>query len=194
MRRMLTVLAGAALVVGLAAPVWAEGKAHPADQSITALGNHGGDREGGHHGGGGWHGHDGDHREGHHEGGGWHGRDHDGDHHHYDHDYDRGYSRHHYGYDRNYYGCGYYGCGYPDYYDGYYYGGGYGGRYYYDRDDDYYCGSRGPRYDQRCDCYHRDTRCDRSGYGSGRSGRPGQRGRLHPSPQEGRRQFDAGPG
>ena len=33
MRRMLTVLAGAALVVGLAAPVWAEGKTHPADQT-----------------------------------------------------------------------------------------------------------------------------------------------------------------
>ena len=36
MRRMLTVLAGAALVVGLAAPVWADTKTQPADQPITA--------------------------------------------------------------------------------------------------------------------------------------------------------------
>lgn len=165
MRRTLTVLAGAALVVGLAAPVWADSKAQPADQPITAQGDHGhghGDHDGGHRG------HDSGHREGHrdHDGGG-HGHDHDGYRHHYDRDdYHHGYYRHHYGYDRYYYGCGYYGCGYPYYYDNYYYGG-YYGRDYYDRDD-YYCGYRGPRYDRRCDCYHRDTRCDRYGYGDGR--------------------------
>ena len=57
MRRMLTVLAGAVLVVGLAGPVWAEGKTHSGDQPITAMdrnghgGGHGGGHDGGHGGG-----------------------------------------------------------------------------------------------------------------------------------------------
>ena len=35
----------------------------------------------------------------------------------------------------------------------------------YDRYDS--CGYRGRRYDSRCDCYHRDTRCDRYDYRGG---------------------------
>jgi len=42
MRKLLIVLAGAALTVGLAAPVWADGKSsRPADRPITAMGEHG---------------------------------------------------------------------------------------------------------------------------------------------------------
>src|SRR2546421_70279 len=51
MRKLLTVLTGAALVVGLAAPVWADSKTHPTDQPITAMADRGhghGDRDGGH--------------------------------------------------------------------------------------------------------------------------------------------------
>jgi hypothetical protein len=151
MRKLLTVLASAAVVVGLGAPVWANGKAQSADQPITAMG-----KGGGHHG---------DHRD--HDGRRSHGdhrghrdRDHDGYRHHRG-DYDRGYYRHHRNYDRYYYG-GYYGCGYYPDCDPYY-GGYYGGRRdYYDRDYDRGCGYNRPRYDSRCDCYHRDTRCDRS--------------------------------
>src|SRR5213593_989042 len=153
MRRLLTGLACAALVVGLGAPAWASDDARSTDQPITAMGK-----------GGGHHGDHGD-RDGRRDHGDRRGHgDHDG----YRHrrgDYDRGYYRHHYryryGYDRYYYG-GYYGCGYYPDCDPYY-GGYYGGRrYYYDRN---YCGYRGPRYDSRCDCYHRDTRCDRGGGG-----------------------------
>src|SRR5882672_2081160 len=105
MRRLLTVLACTALAVGSAAPVWADAKAQPSDQPITAMGGHegGGDRRG-HGDGDGWRGHRG-----------------------HDRDDDRGYDRHNYRYDRYYYGCGYYGCGYDGYYDGYYGGGYYDG-------------------------------------------------------------------
>src|SRR3954451_614720 len=99
MRRLLIVLAGAALTVGLAAPVWAETKSQPADQPIAAMGDHGhghGGHDGGHRG------HDGGHRD--HDGGH---RDHDGWGHGRDHDHG-GYYRHHYDRDRYYYG-GYYG-------------------------------------------------------------------------------------
>jgi len=161
MRKLLTGLAFAALVVGLGAPAWGNGKAQSADQPITALGDRG------HHGG---------HREGHgdHDGRRHGHGDHDGYRH--DHgDYDRGYYRHghyrdryyydRYYYDRDYYD-GYYGCGYYPDCDPYY-GGYYGGRrYYYDRyyDDDCYsryrrdyryrgdCG-RSRYYDRGCGCY-----------------------------------------
>jgi hypothetical protein len=161
MRKLLTVLASAAMVVGLGAPAWASDNAPSADQPITAMGK-GGGHHGEHRGDRGDRGHQGDRHRG------------DRGDHGYRHghrDYDDGYYRHHnryrYGYDRSYYG-GYYGCGYyPDcdpYYGGY--DGGrrsYNDRSYYDRDYDRGCGYRGgSRYDSRCDCYHRDTRCDRS--------------------------------
>ncbi len=158
MRRLLTVLALATLVVGSAAPVGASNKAQSGDEPITAMGKRGG-RHGGHHDGRrGYHG--GRHRRGHHG--------HDGYRRGHRHHHDRGYHRHRhhrygYGYDRGYYG-GYYGCGYYPDCDPYY-GGYYGGRrYYYDRydyDRVRLLRVRGPRYDSRCDCYHRDTRCDR---------------------------------
>jgi hypothetical protein len=147
MRKLLTVLACAGLVVGLGAPAWGNDASKSDDQPITAMGK-GGGRHGGHH-----RDHDGRGSRG-----GRHHRDHDG----YRHgrSYDRGYDghRHRYGYDRyGYYGCGYYPDCDP------YYGGYYGGRRYnYDRYDS--CRYRGNRYDYRCDCYHRDTRCDRYYY------------------------------
>ena len=48
MRRLLTTLAGVALVVGLAAPAWADNAQKPADRSIMAYGHngyHGGGRD-----------------------------------------------------------------------------------------------------------------------------------------------------
>ena len=153
MRRLLTVLACATLVAGLGAPAWGNSSSGSGDQPISAMGKgHG--RHGGHHrdhGGRGYHRGGRGHHDGYHHGG-----------------YRRGY-RH--GYRDRYYDGGYYGCGYyPDcdpYYGGGYYGGRryYNDRYYYDRYDydrgSYGCG-RGQRYDSRCDCYHRDTRCDRN--------------------------------
>ena len=148
MRRLFTVLACATLVVGLGAPAWGNGSGSSStDQPITAMGK--GGHRGGHHGDRGDRGYRRGGRGHHHDG---YGRGYRrGDRHGYHRD------RYGYGYGRGYYGCGYYPDCDP------YYGGYYGGRrYYYDRYDS--CG-RGPRYDYRCDCYHRDTRCDRyNGY------------------------------
>ena len=126
MRRALTTLAGVTLVVGLAAPAWADPAPKPADRPITAFGGGGrgggrgyGDGRGGRGGGRGY----GDGRGG--SGRYGYGR------------YGRG-DRYGYGYGGYYYdryddGCGYdYGYGYGYGYDGCYdpYGYGYGYRSY----------------------------------------------------------------
>ena len=165
MRRLFTVLACAVIVVTPGAPVWANDKPQSGDQPITAMGNRDGRRGDYRHGGRHRH-HDG-HRHGYRRY-----RDYDDDYY-----YGRGgryrrggyYGGGYYGGGRGYYDDRYYGGG-RGYYDDRYYGGGrgyYGDRYYYDRYNyDRYdnCGYGGARYDYRCDCYHRDTRCDRSGY------------------------------
>src|SRR5687767_7637240 len=152
MRKLLTVLAGATLVIGLSGPAVSASSAEgQSSDQIEAMGKRDRGRHGDRHGrrydrGGHRH-----HRDrGYHRGHGGHRRHHG--HHGYRH------HRHH----RSHYG--YYG--HPYYYDRGYYGGGgyYGDPYYYDRhyyDRGGYCSYRGPRYDSRCDCYHRDTRCDR---------------------------------
>ena len=120
MRRALTTLAGVTLVVGLAAPAWADTAQKPADRPITAFRGGGGGHPGGGGGRGGGRGGGGGGR-----GGG------------------RGSGRSGRGFDRS--GYGRYGRGgrYGSYRDrdGYGYGYGYGGYdgYYYDRYD-YRCG------------------------------------------------------
>jgi hypothetical protein len=152
MRKTWTILAGVALIVGVAGPAWSDARHHPATRGTAtrAMADH--DRDGGHNGGvrhgddrsGGRERHE---REGFHHGG--RGRDYDG---YYD----------------GYYHCGYYGCGYP-YYGPYY--GGYGCNYdypcgppYYDSEQDSQCFShthsgravRNPdcQYDRSCDCWY----------------------------------------
>ena len=101
MRRALTTLAGVTLVVGLAAPAWADTAQKPADQPITAFRGGGG---GGHPGGGGGRGgRYGSYRDGYGYGYGY-----------------GGYAG--YYYDRYDYGCGY---GYDGCNDPYGYGYGY---------------------------------------------------------------------
>jgi hypothetical protein len=180
MRRVLTVVACAALVVGSGAPVLANDKAQSDDQPITAQGKGKGergdkggrgDRDGkGDRDGRGYRGDRGDRDRGHgghYRSGRGHRHHHDGHHryrrhHHYDDDYY--YYGHRYRHGRYY--DGYYGGRYyydDPYYDRYYYDRDYYDRYYYDRYyyDRGYCYG-GPRSDNRCgDCKQADSPCER---------------------------------